>query len=383
MVTLVACIGCESGRPGPAPGPLPTAPAERRAAANPAVLPSRPGASAPAAPTALARSYGEALRDGRRLTREGQYAEAIVALRAALAAAPGDPAALNALGWAALLAGDLDTAEGSVRDAVARASEPRLRARCLYNQGRIAEARGRGDEARAAYTESVRLRPSPAVQRRLDRLVAFPRPDTTRFWPSLDALCADAVAAARQQYAASEVDEGIRNYEVACVHQPEAHTPDASVTVAVACTSAIGVFDRFELCDLVWRLPGGWRRVATLGSAASGEDHESIGVEPPAFVPAFSPRGTDVILAVRWSFEDRTEDGLETGGATRVHVCTLEAGEPVCYGPIALAPRVREWRPRLGLRGDGTYAHAGGREAIRALPRTGVDPQPAAAGVGE
>ncbi|HEY8484615.1 MAG TPA: tetratricopeptide repeat protein [Longimicrobiales bacterium] len=107
---------------------------------------------------------------GNRLYREGRYAEAVEAYRAALASGRASPELHYNLGTALLQLGRYAEAERHLREAV-RAADPELRHRAYYNLGNryLLEARdGKPDEeartrlldeAVDAYKEALRLRP--------------------------------------------------------------------------------------------------------------------------------------------------------------------------------------------------------------------------------
>ena len=116
------------------------------------------------------KAYVTALREGRALVKNKDYAGAIAKLDAALAVVEGDATALSEIGWAALQAGDLERAQDATTRSIAAAENPKLKAASLYNLGRIAEERGDKDAAKQAYTESLALRPNDTVEKRLAKL---------------------------------------------------------------------------------------------------------------------------------------------------------------------------------------------------------------------
>jgi tetratricopeptide (TPR) repeat protein len=124
-------------------------------------------APAPSQPVdrAAARLHARHLARGRALLRKKQYHPAIVELAAALEAWPDEPQALAAMGEAALLAGDLDTAESATQGAVAAAREPVLQAAALYQLALIADKRGDRAAALKAARRSLEVHEDGAVRR--------------------------------------------------------------------------------------------------------------------------------------------------------------------------------------------------------------------------
>jgi len=112
----------------------------------------------------------EALGEGRKLHKKGDYSAAIEAFEKALAISPDDPHALGELGWAAFFAKDFERAEARTREALKRTADPELKGAWLYNLGRIAEERGHKDEAVGFYRQSLRERPNKTVRERLAKL---------------------------------------------------------------------------------------------------------------------------------------------------------------------------------------------------------------------
>lgn len=110
------------------------------------------------------------LNRGRTLARAKDWQAALAAFDKALVLAPDDARVLSEVGWAALQANDLNRADAANKRALANASEPKARAAILYNTGRVAEARDQKDAARRAYTESLSLRESTEVKKRLENL---------------------------------------------------------------------------------------------------------------------------------------------------------------------------------------------------------------------
>ena len=120
--------------------------------------------------TARGRAHDK-IQEGRRLTRANDYAAAIAAFDAALAADPTLAAGHSGRGYARLLAGHLDEAKADLEAALVRDDAPKFQAAVYFNLGQVAERRGDLAAARAAYTRSQQLRPTQATK---DALAALP-----------------------------------------------------------------------------------------------------------------------------------------------------------------------------------------------------------------
>lgn len=100
----------------------------------------------------------------------GRYAEAVARLQALIRESGPEAQALAELGWALFHAGQLEEAERVTHEALELTRSDRLKGALLYNLGRMAEARGEVAAAIERYVESLAVRDSRTVQRRLDRL---------------------------------------------------------------------------------------------------------------------------------------------------------------------------------------------------------------------
>jgi tetratricopeptide (TPR) repeat protein len=254
---------------------------------------------------APAKGYHRALERGRQAARRGDQPAAIAAFEEALAARPEDARALGELGWAAFKLGELLRAEDATRRSIARAADPRLRAASLYNLGRILEDRRLPDEARAAYEESLRLRPNGTVRERLAALGAGA--DDTAGAPPLAGPYASPAA-----YCAA-LNERNPSFPVTCEDPPLARAGGAQV---------FGVIDEYgdRACALAVADGGGWR-VRELGPCARA----AIAAGEPLRVSAESPLEADCQL-------------LEV-------VCAGTSCTPVLA--VAAGPRCGEWSERL------------------------------------
>jgi len=169
IVGLSGCSSCDQPRP-PAPAappadPAPEPPATAPSTAAPSTDPERPPLSAP--PITQAGPRRALLAEGRRLAQAGDHAGAIERYERALAIAPGDATLLGELGWALFRANRLDDAFEATRDALERAETEQQEGSILYNLGRIAEARGRANEALELYRRSIAARPNEVVRARI------------------------------------------------------------------------------------------------------------------------------------------------------------------------------------------------------------------------
>ncbi len=187
IVALTACSRDESALPARrAPTATPAPPPPPKATTTGTAAP-RAATSAPPAITPQARkAYAAHLQTGRALAAEKRWGEATAELEKALANVPHDPRALLDLGWSAHQAGDARKARRASHEAWRRAPDADTKAKALYNLGRIDEADGKRDDAIKAYGDSLRLRPSSVVQRRLDELKKPPPAPSAR--PSASAV---------------------------------------------------------------------------------------------------------------------------------------------------------------------------------------------------
>lgn len=190
LCLVVSLLACGGGEPGASPAPREETPREE---ATPAALappaPAMVSASTPAprrerAPTADAaktRAFRRALREARRAHRAGAP-NTIELYRAALALDNNGPA-LCELGFVELTAGRTADARRSLERALALLpTDPPVPpafvgsvGACLYNLGRLEEATGDLDRARAYYARSLAVRPdNRTVAARLAALPSAP-----------------------------------------------------------------------------------------------------------------------------------------------------------------------------------------------------------------
>lgn len=159
------------------------------------------GTAPMAAPSASSASSASkisivSLTQGRKLAREGRWAEAVVAFEQAVAVDPPSAIALSELGWAAFNAGDLELASSATTRGLELTQEPKARAQMFYNRGRIEETRGDRDAAAKSYTASLSLRPNDIVQARLEALgmtapeaIAPPKPICSKTFSTRREAC--------------------------------------------------------------------------------------------------------------------------------------------------------------------------------------------------
>jgi len=107
---------------------------------------------------------------GRKLTKAKKYPEAIAAFDDAIAKDRDAARAWSGRGYAKLLAGRLLEASRDFDHAAGLDENPDFQGAVWYNIGQIAEKRGEVQQARAAYTRSLKVRPSKAVEKALKAL---------------------------------------------------------------------------------------------------------------------------------------------------------------------------------------------------------------------
>jgi len=197
-------VACDAG-----PGHAPSTRRSSSASAVPAGSGSAAETTSASAPAPAAspvpaepskRPSKSALARGRELSRDGKWADAEAAFRTAAEEQPDNPIVYSELGWAAFNAGNLEAARSATVRGLEVASDKKQRASLLYNRGRIEEAAGKNDEAKASYQQSLALRPNDVVRKRLRSLggkaqAAEPAPTEARlpcdrFFPTVRDACA-------------------------------------------------------------------------------------------------------------------------------------------------------------------------------------------------
>lgn len=111
--------------------------------------------------------------EGRKLTRDKRYPEAIAAFDEALKRSSDKLArAWSGRGYAKLLAGDEAGAQSDFDRALGLDDDPKFQAAIYFNLGELAEGRKDNDKAIEAYRKALALNPTDAVKKRLDKLGA-------------------------------------------------------------------------------------------------------------------------------------------------------------------------------------------------------------------
>jgi hypothetical protein len=312
---------------------------------------AKPDAEKPAAPQEPATpkltkeqraEYRAHFDKGRTLSKGKQWAEAITSLEAALAIVPGDDRVMGELSWAAFSSGDHKKAREMGRAAALAATKPGVKAAALYNLGRAEEASGRLAEAKAAYAESIALRPNKTVSDRLAALeksvpgVADPLPCAT---PQPEA---DMCTCLSKSVDDSEV-------QPACKVEP---LPVDGLAVATYATSGLGeervvVVARQAaawsvVADLAWVYnPGmmGIHEELTLGKATT----RKVGTHTIVEITANKSRGDS----------DMGIDEIETEASELLVVCVLgDATTPTTCPLDVITHHVYE-RDRMGMLEEG------------------------------
>jgi len=119
-------------------------------------------------------------REARRLAHEGEIDEAWAIFEELIEASPRSPSLRCEGGYVAQRAAEIDAAEEHLEAGLAMLGPPEMvasavrntAATCLYNRGRVHEARGEIPDAVRRYRASLRLRENAIVRRRFDALSA-------------------------------------------------------------------------------------------------------------------------------------------------------------------------------------------------------------------
>lgn len=136
------------------------------------------------------KAFSALVRQGREASGAKRWADSVAAFDKALAIAPMDGSALCDLGYVAYHAGDYPKAEAANTRALSFVHEPDIRARVLFNQGMVFEAKQNKAEAARYYQDSLSLRPNATVEKRLKALsAATSAKPSTSFSPTVDLPC--------------------------------------------------------------------------------------------------------------------------------------------------------------------------------------------------
>jgi hypothetical protein len=119
---------------------------------------------------AARRGFVQHLKAGRALEAKGDWREAVAELATALEILPHEPSALSELSYAALKAREWTHAREAGTECTTASVEPKQRAACFYNLGRIAEETADKPTAMAMYRRALILRDSDVVLNRLRAL---------------------------------------------------------------------------------------------------------------------------------------------------------------------------------------------------------------------
>ncbi|MBK9070051.1 MAG: tetratricopeptide repeat protein [Myxococcales bacterium] len=153
-----------------------------------------PGASSHSKASAAA-SAAEQVTQHLKLGREaygkrGDYAAALTSFEPASAVAADDATVLNEVALAALMTGDYGKAETAAKRALDVAADNKLKGAASYNLGRLAQVRGRLQEAASYYLQSLQLRPDNATVMAFHDDVMQPAPPCEgKLQPTKAALC--------------------------------------------------------------------------------------------------------------------------------------------------------------------------------------------------
>lgn len=113
------------------------------------------------------REYRKALAEGRTLTQQKKYGEAIAAFDRALAKEPDNAQGLGERGYARLLAGELPSARADLEAAAKRTQDPKLLSTIHFNFGLVDEKLGDLHTAHQHFSKANELRPSEAAKKKI------------------------------------------------------------------------------------------------------------------------------------------------------------------------------------------------------------------------
>lgn len=289
--------------------------------------PSASASSSASAETGDAKRAKSLLVAGRKLAADEHWKDAEAKLDEASKLAPDDVTILSELGWAALHADDVDASAKVSERALGLAHEPRVKAQILYNLGRALEARGDKDGAKQRYQDSLALRPSKAVQTRLEGLggkapepAPVPELPCAKTFPNTAALCSCLAPSAAD---ACGVD----------AQAPKSESGELEIVRAPTDTEGETAF------FLVANAGGGVTPVADLG-----RDYHpgAFGVDDTAKVLALDEQtiGDNKFAVVRTELVavDTTTGGIEvsTVRTLRSTICALRSGSTPTRCPLAV-----------------------------------------------
>jgi hypothetical protein len=285
----------------------------------------------------------EALREGRRLTREGQHTDALARFQEALAIDRGAWRVACEAGFVAWRAENLEAADRLVRDAMngmppgfVPEAQRVPTAMCLFNAGLVRQARGEPEAARDMWAESLRLRDNATVRARLAALP--PAEDRRRPWERMPATVTidEIVSAMRTDFVAN----GLAGFEGGDL------TPDALVLEVEHLGAAPGLeVDRIhgtsyidegggsQVVEALVVTGGGARRVALLGqSYNAGVAISTTDLHFQMELTDVLPGGQPELVARVGAFGGSVAEGSESWGDEGVLlVCSIDEGALACF----------------------------------------------------
>jgi hypothetical protein len=326
----------------------------------------RPKAQSKAEVREAATAFRKALREGRELSEQKQLPQAMEAFERAVAANGQDPRAHCELGWVAFQADDLDRATASLDASLAilarmearglKDPEKSVYAGCLYNRGRVAEARSDVTLAAKLYRDSLALRPNATVQGRLDGLgaaAAQPAATAQAIEPEPPRDCwvgdCEVVSAATLEDLERElarrhcaftgaaecaaggegitIDGGAGGLSSAAVVRTESYTDSwgQELRAWVALRTASG-----------WHSPG---QVAYTSASGVGGTSCELTVEAFRFVQAIEGGASEVWVEVT---QERTDSDMGVNAfyidtLRNLTICGLDGERPACWGLLPVA----------------------------------------------
>ena len=284
----------------------------------------------------------EALRDGRRLTRGGQHAEALARFDAALAIDRGAWRLECEAAFVAWRAENVEAADLHLRNAMngmppGFVPEPQRvpTAMCLFNAGLVHEARGRTEAAREMWEESLRLRPNDTVAARLAALP--PAVDERRSWETMPATTpiAEIVAAMRTDFAT----HGLAGFEAGDVAAEDLDLEVEHLGAApglevdrIHGSIFLGTAGGNQLIEALVVSGAGERRVALLGQAFNaGVAISTTDLHVHLALEDVVPGGQPELVAHLDELGGSVADGSECWGeAGHLLLCSVDTGALAC-----------------------------------------------------
>ncbi len=223
-----------------------------------------------------------------------------------------------------------------------------MKAAALYNLGRAQEASGRSSEARDAYAESLRLRPSKAVAARLADLgksAPAPADAPVCSTPMDRALVCDCLMKSVPE------DDAPRECTLAPTSLP-------NFEIATYATSGVGE----QNVVVVARDTAGWAVVAELASVYNPGMmgiHEDLGAVTIDERPLGGHTVVEVTASKTRVDRDMGIDEIETEETDHLVVCVVGDATTPTRCPLDVVTRHLYERDRMGLAEDGEGLDAG------------------------